>query len=341
MKPIVAPTKGNFIPCCYFPTTTLLIDDNARFLQGMQRFLGKQRNTKPFDVPAHVLKFIEEHKASHNIPWYLYLSLKGSSHDLPEESVNVDISDIIKILQRKNRFDEASVAVVDYAMPGMNGIEISQKIRSECLTPIKIIMLTGEADEQTAVTGFNEGVIDKFIKKSAEDCLEKVKEYILSLELKFFQAISKTMLESFRARSNSVLEEPEFIKVFNQVCEEQKIVEYYLIEDSGSFLMLDKNGKVTRLIVKTEEDMQMFFELASDYKGLSSQALKKLEDKKCLIYFVNQESRLSTPKNWRLEDAQTIKGKQNYYYAIIKGTNHYPFDTQDILSYDQYLKNKK
>lgn len=341
MKPVIAPTKGNFIPCCYFPTLTLLIDDNARFLQGLQRSLGKTRNTKSFDVPVNVVKFIEENKNSHNIPLYLHLSLKGGDQDLPEESVNVDISDIAKILHRNHRFDETSVAVVDYAMPGMNGVEISKKIRTEYPTPIKIIMLTGEADEQTAVSAFNEGVIDKFIKKSAENCLEKVKECIASLEIKFFQDISKTMLESFRARSNSILEEPEFINVFNKVCEEQKIVEYYLIEDSGSFLMLDKNGKITRLIIKTEEDIQMLFELAADYKGLSSQAVKKLEEKRLLVYFPNQESQLSNPKNWRLEEANTIKGKQNYYYSIIKGTNYYPFDTQDILTYDQFLKNKK
>lgn len=333
--------KGNFVPCCYFPTLSILVDDNARFLQGLQRFLGKEQVAQVFDNPANALNFLSQHVKSENNLLYELLSLKEFENNEEEESVYVDISNISKLLYKKDRFDEPSLIIIDYAMPGMNGLEFSEKVKNQIFLPIKIILLTGEANEQTAVQAFNDGVIDKFIKKSAEDCLEKVKEYIQSLEIKYFQDISRIILDFFRAKSNFVLEDPEFIKLFNKVCQENKIVEYYLIDDSGSFIMLDEQGNITRLIVKTEEDMRSQYELALYDKNVSDETLNKLKNFESLVYFYNKKTVLYSAKDWQLENASMIEGKNKYFYSVIKGTNNYPLENKEIFTYSQYLKTKE
>lgn len=54
--------------------------------------------------------------------------------------------------------------------------------------------------------------------------------------------------------------------------------------------------------------------------------------------FHNKKSELASSKNWRLEKAQAITGQQTYYYAMIKGTETYPFSTKGILTYPEYLQ---
>ena len=341
MKFKIPASKGSFVPACYFPTLTLLIDDNGRFLQGLQRFLGKEYSTLPFDNSVKIFNFISQYKNTDKIPLYTNLSLKEGDINISDELININIPEIVKILQREDRFEELSVVVVDYAMPGMNGIEVSSKIKEEIATPIKIIMLTGEADEHTAVNAFNNGVINRFIKKSADDCLVKVKEYLADLEIRYFQDLSRTVAESFKARANFILEEPDFINIFNKIIEENKIIEYYLIEDSGSFMMLDKDGKITRLIVKTAEDMETLYDIARDDKKVSKSVLKKLENRERLVYFPDKESELTPAKDWQLHQATQINGQKDYYYALIEGVKDYPLEIPNIYSYSEYLKNKK
>ena len=68
-------------------------------------------------------------------------------------------------IYNKERFGETSVVVVDFAMPQMNGEEFCRKLGQLKGNSVKIIMLTGEADEEMAVRLFNAGVIDKFLRK--------------------------------------------------------------------------------------------------------------------------------------------------------------------------------
>lgn len=57
-----------------------------------------------------------------------------------------------------------AVVVADMNMPGMNGIELLEKIQS--VSPYSVrLMLTGNADQQTAVDAVNRGAVFKFLSK--------------------------------------------------------------------------------------------------------------------------------------------------------------------------------
>lgn len=338
MTPQIPVTQGSFVPCCYFPLLTVLIDDNIEFLQLLQRLLGERKNIAGFSNATQLFHFIEKYKNTKTVPLHSYFSLREGDTNLSAEPVDIQVSDIAKILQRKDRFNEPGVMLVDYAMPEMNGVEVSQKMKQDLLTSVKIIMLTGEADDQVPVYAFNEAFIDKFIRKNVENYLHKVKETIADLEMKYFQEMSNTILEAFRARSNFILEEPEFIRLFNQLCEENKIQEYYLFEDSGSFILLDEDNNMIRLIIKTEKDMNMLYDLAFHERDTSEETLKKLASRRSLVYFSNQENQFAPATTWRLEEAKSIHGRrQSYYYSIIRGTKDYPLPIPGIFTYAQYL----
>lgn len=60
-----------------------------------------------------------------------------------------------------------AVAVVDMRMPGMDGLQLLQKIREISPDTVRI-MLTGNADQQTAVDAINQGNIFRFFSKPCD-----------------------------------------------------------------------------------------------------------------------------------------------------------------------------
>lgn len=60
--------------------------------------------------------------------------------------------------------DQYAVAVVDMRMPGMDGLALLQMMKNEFPETIRI-MLTGNADQQTAVDAINQGNIFRFFSK--------------------------------------------------------------------------------------------------------------------------------------------------------------------------------
>ena len=67
---------------------------------------------------------------------------------------------IRNVVHDPDRFAEVSVAIVDYDMPGENGMEICRRLRNH---PVRTVMLTGKADEKLATSAFNQGLIDRFV----------------------------------------------------------------------------------------------------------------------------------------------------------------------------------
>ena len=58
-----------------------------------------------------------------------------------------------------------SLAVIDWMLPGMSGIELSQRIRDDALTQdLPIIILTARGDEADKLQGFGHGVDDYITK---------------------------------------------------------------------------------------------------------------------------------------------------------------------------------
>jgi DNA-binding response OmpR family regulator len=64
-------------------------------------------------------------------------------------------------LARENSYD---VIVLDIMMPGMNGMELCRKLRSELLVNTPVLMLTARDTLQDKVTGFDSGADDYVVK---------------------------------------------------------------------------------------------------------------------------------------------------------------------------------
>ena len=98
---------------------------------------------------------------------------------------------MLNLIYDKKRFDHVAILVVDYEMPDINGIEFCQKLKER---KIFRIMLTAEADKDTAIKAFNNGLIDKFILKTNEELYLEITFAVQELTQRYFKEISGSII---------------------------------------------------------------------------------------------------------------------------------------------------
>lgn len=344
----------NQIACCYFPTNAVFVDDRQDYLTSLKMMLDKNLACQFYTDPNKAINFLkQEYKPNPFIKKWLF-NLKENKVELNEELdkldlthtfFDIDIASIHKEIYSPDRFNEISVIVVDYAMPKMSGIEFSTQLRTELAnTPIKILMLTGQASHELGVEALNDGIIDRFIIKSTnENFQNKLNHAIADLQLRYFIEISKPIMQNIASNKHSCLNDPDFINFFHELLQQNKITEYYLVNDSGCFLLLDISGNISWLAVKSEEDMENFYDCVIANEGPKNIA-KSLKNREKLLFLLNAQSQnFDSFEEWQeyLHPATKFQGKNNiYYYSFIQGESVYDVKARDIADYVNYLKNK-
>ena len=116
------------------------------------------------------------------------------------------------------------------------------------------------------------------------------------------------------------LKDAAFYSFFQKLIEEKNIVEYYLADDRGSFLLQDFEGNLSLLVVKDEKEMRATAEIAAS--SVSKELAEGINNRTQILYLHEKEdSRLLSPKEWELKNyfhpAACIKGEREkyYYYA--------------------------
>jgi CheY-like chemotaxis protein len=328
-------TSAYLPTCCYYPSTVLMVDDNVDLLLELSLALSPHYKSKYSTSPQEILNWLKQQGNTTAELVKKWVSTPEDQVDLSKTSVNIDIASIQQLLYAKPlRFEQHLVMIVDYAMPEMQGLDLAKMIRQQLQLPIKIIMLTGEADQTTAISAFNHKLIDRFIVKSAPDYIEKLLLYIKELHGEYFNDVTNLMMG---ATASSERHDAELVKVFNQIAIEAKAIEYYLLEEPASYLLLDDKKNPVWFIVKSEEEMQTLYELANDERDAPPETVEALKQRKKLVFFPNEKSKLAPAKQWRLYDATLLPGKQKYYYATIKKNLDANFESNKIVSYEQFL----
>ncbi len=98
-----------------------------------------------------------------------------------------------------------AVVVSDMRMPGMDGIQLLSKIKAQSLDTIRV-MLTGNADTETAINAINEGSIFRFLNKP---CSKEMMAKTLTAALVQYRLVTaeKQLLEQTLSGSIQVLTE--------------------------------------------------------------------------------------------------------------------------------------
>lgn len=317
----------------------MFVDDSRDFLLNFTLQLDESIAFKLYNSPQDALKSLNmahhpDQQQFNERCLTEYLDAEGSP--LTNFTVNLDLAAIHWEVYNPQRFSEISVVVVDYAMPGMNGLEFFKQMEN---SQVKRILLTGRADERTAVEAFNDGIIDLYIQKQNPNITEVINKSIAKMQFSYFQNMSEIIIKMLSVTSPNCLQDPAFFELFDRIRKENNICEYYLTENSGSFLMLDADGKISYFIVKTEQDLRLHYELAQD-NNAPEQILEQLRSGEMIPYFWQIDSMYQGEWNdWStyLYPAQKAQGQETYYYAVIKEPPNSDIKADRILSYNAYL----
>lgn len=255
---------------------------------------------------------------------------------LTNHTINLNLNAIHAEIYNPKRFSEISVVVVDYAMPGMDGIEFCRRIGN---TNIKKILLTGQADEKLAIEAFNEGLIHRYIQKSDPNVAEIITKSIYDLQLQYFQVMSDMIVRMLSVTSPSCLHDKKFAEFFRQLRQEKGIVEYYLADNSGSFLLLDDDANANFLIVKNEADMRLHYDLALD-NGASDEVLDQLASGEKIPCFWQATTKPPEWNDWAacLVPAHRFVSEEIYLYAYVSGSALFDVHQNKIVSYHHHLE---
>ena len=335
------------IACCYYPTTVVFIDDNQSFLDNVLLGLDANISTRSFIEPAEAIEYLQGHMLASFAKKYLR-SLRGSENsdefdfsNVEHGYVDVDVFSIHKEIYNPSRFATTIVVVVDYTMPEMNGLELCSVLKGY---PFKFVLITGDATTEKAVEAFNEGLIHQFIPKSSNDFINKLQTIICSLQKQQFEEFSDVVIENLSAGNSIGLNDLLLVKFIKDFFEQNNIVEYYLLNESGCFLMANSNGDLSCLVIKSEDEMTEYANAAIDNYG-KEKIIRELQSREKVLFICTEKEHISTTVNsWGkcLYPATKIIGKDNtYYYSHIKKIEDdccvFP---NKIISYKMFLAGK-
>jgi len=265
----------------FFPTTVIFVDDNASFLKGLALQL-------PEDLAYQMFGNAEEALARINQPGPPPLYQRCFSHYRAsgvdtgsEQLIHLDISLIEREVSNADRFREIAVVVVDYDMPGIDGLTFCKRIENP---HIRKVLFTGVADEKIAVEAFNAGVIDRFIIKNDPNAVNRVVDSLDSLQNAYFRGISDMLRRSLLLNAPAFLSDDTFETFFNRLRREHRFVEYYLVARPGGFLLLNDHGVLYRLVVLDDEEVATQAKFAAA-NGAPDKIIEDLEKRRRLGYF--------------------------------------------------------
>lgn len=324
------------LPVYAHPTLTVLVDDSDSFLRSLSFQLDPMLANKTFHDTAEALQWLCASAPGSSVPLHVNFDMQNLPAD--QYNVTLDLERVYRMTEQRQRFAEPSVLVVDYSMPQMNGVEFCEAVAH---LPCKKILFTGAADEKIAVSAFNRGLIDRYIKKSDDHALDLLEMEVLALQERYFDSRSDLLREMVALHDYRFLTDPALAEVVRELKRTQGFVEHYIFPNPTGLLFVDQHGKATLMVIETEASMQAQYEIARDSDAPRS-LLRALLERRVLTFFSDPfgdgmySSRLNDSWHRYCQPPHICLGRETYYWALFDLPGHY-FD-QRPYTYAQFLR---
>ena len=320
----------------YFPTTVTFVDDSATFLSNLCLQLDPQLAFRLFSSPGEALEYVNSRPRPGPSDEPLFARFRDrTDEDVAHQVIALSVNTVRKQVHNAQRFLATSVVVVDYDMPGMNGLEFCRRMTDPA---VRKIMLTGKADEHIAVQSFNEGIIHRFIRKQDASAVATLNRTVRDLQNAYFDNVCQSILDTLADSEYAFLRDEALAARVAELSSSLGIVEHYLSYCPSGLLMLDSAGSAYLLIVHTNESLQGLREIAIE-QGAAAGFLNALDSRRSLPYFWQTDGHYPADcVAWEsyMHPATQFSGRQDYVYAIVP--NPPGLDLSQVLSYDRYLE---
>lgn len=306
----------------YHPTSILVLDDDPLFLESLDFQFSEEVSCQTFTRPDAALEHLRAQAAQHpNFARYF----RDMSEDLElgpqapfgDRLLWLQLSELRSVFEDRARQQRVSVAVVDYDMPKMTGVEFCRAIRD---LPVKTILLTGKAGLETAISAFNEGVIDCFLQKQDQHVTYALRREIKRLQEEYFAEVSAPIENALALQKQSFFSDPSFISLFKDVANKHDIVEHYVSAAPPGVMMRDADGNESFLLVTDNDGINTQCAAAEGHSA-PADMLQLLRDRKAHAWFPTRRG-LYHPDyaaNWNqfTWPARALPGSSAWSYSFI------------------------
>lgn len=319
-----------------YPTTVAFVDDSTAFLSNLSLQLDPLLAFRMFGSPIEALKFLNERPPQHQAADGIFSPYRDRTEENDAHQVVAMRVDAIRsLVHQPARFQSVSVVVVDYDMPELNGLEFCRRITDPT---VKKIVLTGKADERVAVRSFNEGLIDRFIRKHEVDAEETLNQAIRDMQDAYFEHAGASVRDALSVVEYGFLKDSALADHVNGIFNSLGIVEHYLTYQPHGLLMFDDAGTAYLLVIHTDETLRGVREIAVE-QGAPASFFAELDSRRAVPYFWHSEGYYPAQcAEWQpyMHSASVFNGERRYTYAIVKQPEGLALDT--VLPYDAYLR---
>lgn len=296
----------NHINIFHHPTTAIFLDDDSTFFSNIHFKIAKQLRCQYYQ---HIDQAIDATQQ----PFDTLSSSYGSELIHSDTPIRDTLFSGIKPMDNR-RVLEPSVFVVDYQMPGMNGLDVCRHITNPYISKL---LLTGIADEKIAIQALNEGTIDYYLHKSEADLSLRIVAAVKHLQHQYFHRLIKDYRFYYQPPH---LSDPAFNTYFTEICEELAIVEHYYMDSPQGVLLIDKKGKASVLLAYCEEEIKAHINHCHQQQA-PRPLIDELIEGRSIPFFPRRSYYFydSSLLNWQdyLHKATHVSGCQTYFCSLL------------------------
>lgn len=238
------------------PSTIVIVDDHARFLRDMEINVPRDVLYKSFEDPREAMNHINDFGGVEKNLVHRAMSLHSQAGERVLLEVNIGLLE--DGIMDANRFNLPTVLITDFMMPGLDGLELCAGITDQ---QVKKILLTGKAEENTGIDAFNSGLIDGFVMKSRDDAADVVFNLATQLQEKYFTDLQNPWLGG-SGMITTFFDDAGAIARIQEIMEEGSYIEHYLTTNPFGYVVVTADGKIGRIGIFGEEEMQAQVALA-------------------------------------------------------------------------------
>jgi CheY-like chemotaxis protein len=256
-------------PLFHRPGTVVFLDDDPDYLEMLAMVLPRPWHVKLFLRPAECIHHLQQE------PPFWEADAWNQQQIIDQWRAGKPLVPQILGYWSKytERFALTRVCVVDFSMPGMDGLQTLGELGD---WPGSRVLLTGQADEQVAVRAFNRGLIDQFIPKQTPDISRRLVEAVEHLLATPHARHAQTWRVTLSPEQNALLRQPSVARdLLNAVG--KRWVEHVALGEPFGVLGMDAAGKVGWLQLETTEGLKALTELAG-LEGLGDGGLEEIRE---------------------------------------------------------------
>jgi CheY-like chemotaxis protein len=241
-------------PLFHRPGSVVFLDDDSEYLEVLAMVLPQQWHIRMFQRPARCIYFLHrEIRRWEQDRWH-----QQNMVDLWRQGKPLIPQILAYWARTPDRYDLTQACVVDFSMPGMDGLQVLSELTE---WPGARILLTGQADERVAVGAFNRGLIDQYIPKQADDVAAQLIEAVGTLSDRRHRQHDLIWRCTLRPEQLKLLGTPGVQSALRTYAAGQWS-EYVMIGQPFGVLGMDAEGRVSWLQLETRDGLAAMAEVA-------------------------------------------------------------------------------